>query len=342
MLRKTSIDGIQYLRAIAALMVVAHHARHYFGDVADWTGFGARGVDVFFVISGFVMALSTERYTASGPRLRQASDFMVNRIVRVVPLYWLALLWTYKQGGEPLPRLLMDFAFLPRWNATEAMVAPGFVPGWTINYEMLFYGLFAVSMLFGRRRFVVLAGVLLGMAALGVLAWQAPAALFLTSSIVLEFLMGIAVFFACRAGRPVAPRWLLAVLGSASLAAMAHDSAWPRGLYYGPLAAVVVFAGVTLWQGRRIALLRALGDASYSIYLFHISTFHLTARICHALGLAQRTPSTIATVIALHVVVAAAGGVLMHRAVERPLIALVRRLFRRTPAGATPASSLAP
>src|SRR6516162_6435510 len=91
------IDGIQYLRAVAALMVVAHHARHYFPQGDQWSTFGSRGVDIFFVISGFVMAHSTQGYRADANRRFQSERFLAKRFIRVVPLYWLALLWTSKR-----------------------------------------------------------------------------------------------------------------------------------------------------------------------------------------------------------------------------------------------------
>ena len=70
------IDGIQYLRAVAALMVVAHHARHYSPQGDQWSTFGSRGVDIFFVIRGFVMAHSTQGYRADAnhPGDEQASS----------------------------------------------------------------------------------------------------------------------------------------------------------------------------------------------------------------------------------------------------------------------------
>ena len=119
-----SIDGLQYLRAVAALMVVFHHARWLFPadcilNTAAWSEFGSRGVDIFFVISGFVMAYSTRSFDPAGSRPAQAADFLVKRLIRVVPLYWVATLWTARRiiwhGNVDLD-LVKDFLFLPRFH----------------------------------------------------------------------------------------------------------------------------------------------------------------------------------------------------------------------------------
>ena len=79
-----TLEGVQYLRGVAALMVVVHHARGYFGvEAADWSTFGSRGVDVFFVISGFIMAFVTQRYQPDVSRWPQVRDFLVKRVIRV-------------------------------------------------------------------------------------------------------------------------------------------------------------------------------------------------------------------------------------------------------------------
>ncbi|PZP90666.1 MAG: hypothetical protein DI587_38015 [Variovorax paradoxus] len=86
-----SFEGIQYLRALAAIMVVGHHATAFFGGVSGWSNFGMTGVDIFFVISGFIMVHATYGLDPNGNRAQQAADFFVRRLIRVVPLYWLAL-----------------------------------------------------------------------------------------------------------------------------------------------------------------------------------------------------------------------------------------------------------
>lgn len=329
----TSIDGIQFLRAVAALMVVGHHARHYFPESASWPTFGSRGVDIFFVISGFIMAHTTRAFRTDADRMLQAGDFLLRRFIRVVPLYWLALLWTVKRqlvDGNAGLDVVKDFFFVPHFHSvyTES-VFPALVPGWTINYEMFFYALFALSLLFGRLRFAVLALALTGCVLLGTVPWQSAVAIFCTSSVLLEFLLGVGVYFAVVHSRPAlgAPVLVLAtVAGFALLAAENSDAT--RGYLDGPAAALIVGSTVLWAQGLKIDWLRKLGDASYSIYLFHLASFWIVATPLRKTGVDSATPVNVAFVIALHVATAIAAGLLIHRFVERPLLDLLRPWVR--------------
>jgi exopolysaccharide production protein ExoZ len=326
----TPILGIQYLRGVAALMVVWHHAFNYFGGPPS--NFGATGVDIFFVVSGFIMAHSTRHFEPAGSRVRQAAEFLLRRLIRVVPLYWIALLWMYKRGGDPIHLLAMDFVFLPRWNATDRMVAPQFTPGWTINYEMFFYALFAASMLVGKMRFALLGAVLLTLVCLAGLSPTSPAGLFLTSSVLVEFLFGVGVYFFAHRPMPVRG-WMLWVLASLCLRAMWDSPPVPRGFYVGPLAAVLVWAVVLVTRRIEMPRLRAIGDASYSIYLFHIASFGISLRLCDALHLGQRGLPGLILGITLQMVIATGVGLAIHRFIERPLLRAMHRS-----AGAVPAA----
>ncbi|MEO7335200.1 MAG: acyltransferase [Caldimonas sp.] len=316
------IFGIQYLRGLAALMVVWHHAFNYFGGPPS--SFGATGVDIFFVVSGFIMAHSTRHFDAAGDRARQAAGFLAKRLIRVVPLYWIALLWMYKRGGDPIHLLAMDFVFLPRWNATDQMVAPQFTPGWTINYEMFFYALFGASMMVGKARFALVSGVLLGLVSLMVLGPTSPTGLFLTSSVLVEFLLGIAVYFLSRRSIDVR-RPMLWVLACLCLVAMWDSPPVPRGFYVGPLAALLVWAVVQATRRLEMPRLLALGDASYSIYLFHIASFGISIRLCDALHLGRWGLPGVVLGVLLQMTIATALGLLIHRTIERPLLRSMRR-----------------
>ena len=329
-----TIDGVQYLRAIAALMVVAHHARHYFGDVPGWTNFGSRGVDIFFVVSGFIMVHSTQGYRADAPRWPQAAEFLLKRAIRVVPLYWLALLWTSKRvlfAGSSSADILRDLFFVPHFHRDYTdSIFPYLVPGWTINYEMFFYALFAISLLLGSFRFLFMALALTGLAALGAGAWRSAPALFYTSSVLLEFLFGIAVYFAAMRWQPTVSRpalMLLTVIAFALLAIENSDAV--RGYADGPFAALVVWLVVKWSQGIKLGWLRQLGDASYAIYLFHLSSFWIAGTLLRKAGIEAASTPNIVIVVGLHLAVATAAGLLIHRFVETPLLNWLRR--RLTP-----------
>lgn len=330
----TELRSIQYLRGIAALMVVVHHARHYFPEGAAWAGLGSRGVDIFFVISGFVMAHSTARLSDSGPRVDPALAFATKRFLRVVPLYWIALLWTTKRdwfasglSGD----LLRDLLFVPHFHAvyTDA-IYPALVPGWTINYEMFFYGLFAAAILLGRHRGWLLPLVIVSLVVVGavepVRASGLAPVLFFTHSVLLEFALGLAVHAVWkRSPHALTVRASAAVSGLA-IACLAFENGdrW-RGLLDGVPAALLVWSSLRWAEGLESRFLRTLGDASYSIYLFHLASFAIAGWLLRRAGLVEATPFSIAVALAVHVGVATLTGVAIWWTVERPLLRMLRR-----------------
>ena len=326
------IEGIQFLRAVAALMVVAHHARHFCPQAVEWSSFGSRGVDIFFVISGFVMAHSTRAYRPQANRSLQAAVFLLKRVIRVAPLYWLALLWTSKRvilngatGWDPV----RDVLFVPHFHREYLdAIFPFLVPGWTINYEMFFYALFALSMLFGDFRFRFMALTLSGLVLLGGLGWQSAPMIFYTSTVIIEFLFGIAVYFAIARYELQWSRLTLLAVTLAGFLLLAIDNGdSSRGYADGPFAALIVWSTVQWSRGLKLAWLHALGDASYAIYLFHLSSFWLAATLLHRAGVAVPTPINVGLAMCLHLMVAIATGLVIHHLVEKPMLAFLKRRF---------------
>ena len=188
------MESVQALRAVAALLVVGFHGLGM-ATRAGWPApppFGAFGVDIFFVVSGFVMVLTTQARTTP-------AKFLGDRIARIVPLYW--VITTPKVGLKlaiptlgalkfNLAHVLPSYAFFP-WLDQLGDPYPVVYVGWTLNYEMLFYVAFAALMLDANRLALmfgaaVIAGMLSGGA--GPLAWQTW-----TDPILLEFVMGLAI-----------------------------------------------------------------------------------------------------------------------------------------------------
>ncbi|MEO8299102.1 MAG: acyltransferase, partial [Burkholderiales bacterium] len=288
---------------------------------------GYTGVDVFFVISGFIMAHTTCRFDEADDRAGQAITFMRRRLLRIVPLYWIALLWTIK---VPLARgqfgadYFFDFLFLPRMHPS-GNIWPELVAGWTINYEMFFYAMFALAMAFGRHRYKVVLSVLIALAALGALARPASVPLvFYTSPLVLEFAMGIGVFFAVS--RTAASPHLLLLIFLGGFAVLILDNgAVPRAMADGVPAALMVYAAAKARPVRQRPVLERIGDASYSIYLFHLAVLSLLNHAIKAWPFAQ---GPVWDVVGFTVAVAFAtsAGLLVHALLERPL---TRRLQSR-------------
>lgn len=271
-----TLVGVQALRAAAALAVLLHHA---FERLGIRFAVGAAGVDVFFVISGFIILLSL-----SG-RPMSAGAFLWNRAARIVPLYWAVTGLLVVLAPFLLPGLRPDawrFAasllFIPHRNPDGA-VLPLLVPGWTLNFEVFFYALAAAAWTLPPAwRLRAFFGVLMALVVCGVI-WRPDNAVLATwtSGLLMQFAAGGALALAWRRG--VVPGraagGLLMVAGLAAYAGLEwsgwYDEAW-RPLAWGLPAVAIVLGALALEPTRQSAWLavpRLLGDASYSIYLLH-------------------------------------------------------------------------
>ncbi|MGB3407801.1 MAG: acyltransferase [Jannaschia sp.] len=329
------IRSIQYLRAIAALAVVALHASErvdaYLPAALDGgLHLGHAGVDLFFVISGFIM-WSIGREAPSDP-LR----FLARRAIRVVPPYWIAtsawvavMLLVGAQWIAITPAHVgQSLLFVPHWSPTfPDRFWPVLVPGWTLIFEMFFYGMFALSLLAaGMRRLGVLTALLLALVLAGVVIRPNTAvAAAYTSPLLLEFLSGCFVAEVLRrwpggavrgAGFVVVGLLVLAVLGSG---AATDQTSWSRPMILG-LACVLIVAGTVGLEDRLpdLPLLERLGDASYAIYLFHLFLLVPLAQVW------QMLPQVHGPLGAIVFVVVAMGlasvmGILLFDRMERPL-----------------------
>ncbi|MHB2208949.1 acyltransferase family protein [Methylobacterium sp. CM6257] len=354
---------VQILRALAALMVAWHHARHEAallagrgagpaldpGTLLPWWG----GVDLFFVISGLVIVLASGRlFGQPGGRAR----FLAHRIARVVPLYWLVSL-LYLALALVRPDLLGEAAALVHdpgallagflfWPAArpDGTIQPLYGLGWTLNYEAFFYVLFAVGLGFSRRGAVVWLVLVLGLlVAARALVPGLPLPLrFWADPIVSEFAAGAALALAYRRGFMPAPamRAALAAMGvlglalaARLLAGLGEADGFLRPLLVGIPA--VALAAASLGPGRGatevarlpapVRGLVALGDASYALYLVHPFALRLVREGVLRLGLAPALHPWGG--MALMILASVAASVLVHRFVERPLTRAVRAVL---------------
>ena len=332
------LHALQYLRAAAALAVVYSHAVIQVDAYEHFLPYaGGFGVDVFFVISGFIMVWIAKPEDTPW-------RFIVNRVRRVVPLYWfftllmalilVALPTVFKRSAFEWDTLLMSLAFVPH----ESVAHPGWLwpilaPGWSLNYEMYFYLLFALSLLLPPARrvagtIVALGAVALFVELLGRHWWDA--ARFYSADMVFEFALGMLLAVAWKRGLRVPPRvaLLLIALGTALL--LAHLPL-PRLLAFG-VPSLLVVAGC-LWvraPERRWGVL--LGDASYALYLSHLFTLGVLRVVLPPLlgdgALAAWS------FVAISIVVCTLGSVVVHLVIDNWLLRR-ERLERWLPSDTT-------
>jgi len=331
------LAGLQLLRGLAALMVLVGHviaeAEHYFahplplsfaGDAIPWT----RGVDIFFVISGFIITLSAPRY------VNQPLAFLWRRILRVAPLYYLfttlmvATLLLMPGGAKDTileqNQILSSYLFLP-FERYDGRIAPVLSLGWTLNYEMFFYVLMALSLALPRP-FLVISGLVASLAIASLLPFTAAPFTFWTNPLMLEFLFGIALARAWQYGLrwPSTPLALgLLVIGIALLILL-DTTPLPRFIAAG-LPATLIVACATLFCPDRALPGQIFGDASYALYLSH--RFTLRAVTLLLLPLLPSGSWAAWAFVALACTATVLIGFLVHLRVERPLLRILSRPF---------------
>jgi len=269
------IWSLQILRFIAALMVVYLHVARTALIATGSTGTipveiaitGNAGVDIFFVLSGVVIARTAPGMTSA--------QFVWRRLRRILPIYFVVCVPAFVMAaktGFGWRAVLATFAL---WPATDIMTAPLWSVAWTLSFEMLFY--FSTALVLHDRRWLYLLGALyataFAMRPLG------PLFQFLGNPLVIEFLLGVVIASApsWRGGRLCIP------LGFAALAAAGLLHVPPQGdnareflmgawnLYrvfvWGLPSAMIVYGCMQIRAGESVWT--RLGDASYSMYLFH-------------------------------------------------------------------------
>ena len=321
--------SIQYLRATAALMVVGYHVCLF----GFRTGFeiGAAGVDVFFIISGFIL------WTVAAERPLPPLTFLWRRIGRVAPLYWIVTLavaaiaarWPEMlfDARPTLRHLALSLAFVHHTNPA-GQPNPVLSVGWSLNNEALFYILFAL-ILFTRAQ-DRLRNLALALGLVVLIAVKIPHLYYIGySGMFLQFLAGAWLAKRRLEGRMPDRRmgWLLilcAIAGFAILDPFDLYETLTRPITWGAPALALVAGAVTL-EARNplpdIAPLRFLGDASYSIYLIHWPVISILQQVMDSKQLAF---------LALAFAASVAAGIVLHLALERPLL----RLFHERLGGA--------
>lgn len=311
--------GIQYLRAVAALGVVVFHAAERNGGHFV---IGAAGVDVFFVVSGFIMWVLAET------RQPSPAAFLRERAERIVPLYWMATAVMVAGGLAGLfPNMKLtvfhvfgSFAFIPHVSPSDGGTWPVLVQGWTLNYEMFFYLLFAATLFLPTaKRFLALAAVFGALVCIGLaLQPEGAVARTYTSPLMAEFLIGAAIGKLWLAKRmPAATLGIPLIAASVAGFALVGAGYLPfEPVTLGPFSGLLLVGVLALEKAGRVRHMRApayLGDASYSIYLWHTIAISVIVKASGILGL----PALPAFVLSL--IAGTVAGLVCHELLEKPI-----------------------
>lgn len=340
--RVSQIDSLQALRALAATTVIFDHIPYL-----HW---GAFGVDIFFIVSGFVICHITAI---------DSSDFFLKRVFRIVPLYWLC---TFCIAAVALARpgllgattystsyFLKSLFFIP-YRRLDHRLVPMLFLGWTLQFEMLFYAIFGTALMFTKKyaREAAIAGLIV-VALLGKpFRHLSPIVLFYARDVVIQFACGITCYILWERYGTTIRRIPLVLSAVAAIASYAFFIPFDLRIFnsYGPYfvhipdflirgipASLIVLAFLS-GEGRikYPAFVLLIGDASYSLYLLHP---YILEMLEHKLGkLATFSPLNMAITIAL-VAVCYGCAIASYRLFEMPSNQFLRRRFLRKKPGTT-------
>jgi exopolysaccharide production protein ExoZ len=372
--RAGKIEIVQGLRALAVLLVVwthsivaaGYHSNPKQGTFFHLKSFGACGLDIFFVISGFIVSLVASREIAQGHS--SARRFLLRRITRIFPLYWIltgVIILEAQLGRFPihwrqvpwLPTLFL----LPGWYYPVPPLILSL--GWSLLFEIYFYLVLAAWMRLSPRHLLrnttIFLACMIGLGAgVGIhrpwlVIWSNPVVLeLLLGCLIAQLVMKIATTASRnRTGLPLssmrqARTWgpWLAALGALGLAAtvftgygnaseassiMAGLDGWLRIGVWGLPSGLLVF-GAVLWRPAMQSIsargLVLLGDASYSIYLCTNPTRSLVEHFWRVFG---RWGDDLGVVLC--VVACLAVGLLCYSLVERPIMRFFHNWYKQLP-----------
>ena len=340
MRKSGTMHSIQLLRAVAALLVVLYHgqlaistrfARPAFASETYLFAFGAVGVHIFFVISGFIMV-----YTTRVDQKFVARDFLRKRILRIYPMYWVCValyLLVHFLLGRPYllsgSEIVGALALFP--DGASAIIGPA----WTLSFEMFFYICFGFAMKFGATRGLVILGSAFTLSIAAGIFFPAEGALvrLVTNSLLLEFIAGAAIGWLLATGR--LPRrggpgvLLLAIAMFAAGIAVGYDRL-PSVAIWGIPSALLV-AGAVIWENadgfkNAIRKFSHFGNSSYVLYLIHLLVITLAiALAAYVPAIKMMEPAAAAVAIAGISLLAAEG---LHTRIERPMTRWLNSLFR--------------
>jgi len=358
------LNSIQFLRGVAALLVVYAHSMSYQTQIAisaqqkfyHLDTFGCIGVDLFFVISGFIIMYVSSHATG----FSQGISFLVKRFSRINPVYYIATIlyigvyfpWLQTQGKtieESIKQIgleLSDSILIFPTSSTVDSFSPLLTVGWTLAFEWLFYGLFLFLILLNVKRKAFFLLIAIGcLVFIGrMFGFVDLRLIFLTNPIMLEFLLGVIICYSYLHIKQISVYigWIsltVGIVAYASLILFGFGAVWHyqltlsgeesfnRFLYWG-LPSSFIIAGAlilekngkleSIWSNR-ISLL--IGDCSYSIYLIHYTVLGPMTILYIKTGFSTNPDIMIWLRLAVAVIVS----IVFYKFVEKPLLKLIHR-----------------
>lgn len=342
-----NLASIQSLRGLAALAVCVAHLQAVelkFDNstiLGRWAAIGFSGVDLFFVISGFVMVWVTRAQQGNAKTLGR---FWLARAFRIYPLWWVVLSaivavwlvrpeWVYS-STTIAPDILRSYLLFP------AQGLPLHAVGWTLIHEVWFYIVFGLLLVAPVRTFPTLLFIWAALVVITALALPAPAdpvLAIIRHPLTLEFIIGAGIGWIATRGTLPAPRIVLQLgclallLGAASI----HDNPpkifqqeWSRIWLFGIPFALILWGCVGLEQvgGSNPRWSQKLGNWSYALYLIHVPVFVAVGRLAKPLSQQGPLDNLVLLFVALCTAIFAA--FVLHVGIEQPVQRLSRAVLK--------------
>ena len=336
------LKSLQILRALAASLVVYFHIAGFEG-YTRWIVFGSFGVDIFFVLSGYVIALTV----SANP---SALNFLINRSSRIIPSYWLLTLALFilafikpellSSTKADLGNLALSLLFIPYFKE-NGFLEPILAVGWTLNYEMYFYLCTFLCIVFFRNKGIIAVAIpvtIIFIITNLVNMPTSPYVKFLSSWRVLEFICGIIIYKFMRFNHEFSPiKSLLLIIGAISCIALLAL----QEIYAKPLMSA--FASIFLSSSIVIIFINlestfnkvpkaiddffvAIGDASYATYLTHFFIMNLFIKIfCEKIF---HVSGESAPLLIINFVICLIGGQVFYVLIDKPLHKYARNALR--------------
>lgn len=353
---KNTLYFIQYFRGIAALMVVLWHGSIFLGPYGEGIGGilfapgGTMGVDLFFIISGFIMVYTTTRIYGGK---RDTIEFFINRFSRIVPVYLICTIATFLienhigNASQSVSRLIKSLLFIPDGGGFGPVYGwPTLVVGWTLNYEVYFYIVFGISLLFGRFRWAFLflsilsiiyilpliAGRKINQLIFSSYDFQITYLNLATNPIILLFIIGVIIGMIYNSKIKINKNISIALMIiSLSLVITQYSLHYNTdhgynnwGITLIPLVLCFAIASKSV-SIPKISSLKFLGDISYSLYLIHPLVITFNTKIMILIGLGEYKKGVIS--ILVFVLISFITSIFINLFIERSLSNKIKKIM---------------
>ena len=346
------ILSIEILRGLAATLVVFVHviAETQFRSVNstlvnfyELKDFGLVGVDIFFVISGFIMVLI---HGDDFLKPKASFIFLKKRFLRIAPLYWfftiiasflLIVLPEFSSRGLTfdITHFFMSLSFIP-WNNSAGTMFPVLGVGWTLNYEMYFYLLFAVCLMFKKKNFLFILTIIFisGFTVSKISDSSIPFLKMIGNPILFEFLGGVFMGYLYNKNIVIKNYFSLLTISLTLLSInvfFKFDSSY-KFIYFGLPSLLLLYSLVSLERisnffetisSKMLKVMLVIGSSSYSIYLSHPFVLKAVYRFIPN-SFVSNHPDVVITIV---LIITVLFGIFVYYLIEIPLLRHTKKIF---------------